>query len=44
MKITMQLTFADLIRALRWRAVEAAEQVAPPRSPKNAEAKKSNKP
>jgi hypothetical protein len=28
MKITMQLTIADLIRTLRWQAIELAEEVA----------------
>lgn len=44
MKVTMQLTFTDLIRALRWRAVELAEQVATPEFRKDAEPKKSDKP
>ncbi len=28
MKITMELTVADLIRTLRWQAIELAEQAA----------------
>jgi len=32
MKITMQMTVADLIRTLRWQAMELAEQVAEERA------------